>query len=189
MTWPAHSSKMSCQDMLLQPSPLTQSCYVVFDQVTDNPGTSVQPSWLTEDVKSSLSVSLSVSLHASCGVCLPASSQLPVPALGTWFWSQCNSVTLGCNASFSFKKSLELASRDSLKTSEISLAMAMASTKSRQTLPAQQEVNMQRCNTKLHYLNQFSIYSQQAESAQNKINEMSKMSESDSQTDNLPETS
>ena len=29
----------------------------VFDQVTDNPGTSVQPSWLAEDVKSSLSVS------------------------------------------------------------------------------------------------------------------------------------
>ena len=29
----------------------------VFDQVTDNPGTSVQPSWLAEDVKSSLSLS------------------------------------------------------------------------------------------------------------------------------------
>ena len=29
----------------------------VFDQVTDNPGTSVQPSWLAEDVRSSLSLS------------------------------------------------------------------------------------------------------------------------------------
>jgi len=39
----------------------------VFDQVTDNPGTSVQPNWLAEDVKSSSSyVSVCAVLRQTC---------------------------------------------------------------------------------------------------------------------------
>ena len=53
-------SAMSRDSIALQASGLALLC--MFDQVTDNPGISVQPSWLAEDVKSSRSFSSSFCL-------------------------------------------------------------------------------------------------------------------------------